>query len=220
MEDDEKDYGSIVATLNFHELKTHNPALVTTIKEMVKDEIKDETDQAVAAKEAELNKDHAAAIEAMPEKSVVEKLMALLKIDEIDKLEDRVVALLEHLDELGKKAIQDWFKSEILDKKVPNEKARKLVGRLIPVTEMEGDWQTESGREKIKAALEERVDDALENDDDIKVVIREMSASRGGHRLAEMQGERREHSDADEDSPEKIAERSGGNLKVERISVG
>lgn len=220
--DGEKDYGELVATLNFHELNTHNAALVTTIKEMAKSEVKEETAAAVKAKEDELNTAHKTEIEALPEKSIVQKLMAIFKLEDMEKLEDQVVALLEQLDTAGKKAIEAWFKSDILEKKVPNEKARALVGRLIPVSEMEGDWRTESGQEKIKTALEDRVDDALENDDDIKVVIQEMGAGRGGVRLAEMRGSQREHrnNDPDDSDAENIAKRSGGRLKAESVALG
>lgn len=219
---DEKTYEEIVGRLTFAEVKTLNPALVKVIQEMAKDEVKEETVTAVKAKEDELTTKHDAEIAAMPEKTILQQIMTLLKVDDLEKVEDRVVALLEQLDSLGKKAIQAWFNDEILAKKVPNEKARKLVGRLIPVTEMEGDWRTEKGQEAIKKSLEDRIDDVIENDDEIQTVIREMGSTRGGVRLKEMdRGSRdRQEFTGNKDDDDDVERRSGGRMKVERVKVG
>lgn len=184
---DEPTYEEVVARLVFADLKAHNPALVKTITEMAKDEVKDETKVAVAEKEEELTEKFQKDIEKNPDITMMQKIRDLLGIKDDSNLkpDEAVVALLERLDDLGKKIVGNWFKTEVLEKKVPNEKARAIIGRLIPVTEMKGDFRTESGIEKIKKELEDKADDLIDNDDAVQTVIKEMGATRGGLRLTE-----------------------------------
>lgn len=221
MEDD--DLKTAVGRLTLHELKEYNPGLISVIKEQTKDEVKDETATAVKAKEDELTTKHEAEMKAVPEISLMQRIRDLLGIKE-DADTDPVAALstmIERLDDLSKKLVQNWFKDEILEKKVPNEKARKLVGRLIPVTEMAGDWRSEKGIEKIKQELETKADDLLENDDDIQTVIKEMGASRGGPRFSQNRGGDNDNNNNDDDGDVDMKGiQKRGNLKIEKVALG
>jgi hypothetical protein len=219
---DDDDVKGIVGRLTFHELKEYNPGLVTVIKEQTKDEVKEETATAVQAKVDELTTKHDQEMKAVPEITLMQKVRELLGIKEDDATADPVATLatiLERLDDMGKKFVQNWFNTEILEKKVPNEKARKLVGRLIPVTEMAGDFRSERGIEKIKADLEGKADDLIENDTDIQVVIKEMSSTRGGSSFSKNRHKDRDNNDDPDDPDLKNLER-GGRLKVEEVSLG
>lgn len=221
---DEDDVKGIVGRLTFHELKEYNPGLVSVIKEQTKDEVKDETATAVKAKEDELNTKHQQEVEKLPEVTMMKRLKDFLGIKEDDNTDpvEAVMAMISRLDEVSKKLVAEWFNSEILAKKVPNEQARKLVSRLVPVTEMSGDFRTEKGLEKIKKDLEDRADDILENDDDIKTVIKEMGASRGGSRFSQNHNSDKNdsrRSNADDDDDYKGAEKRG-NVKVEKVALG
>lgn len=225
---DEDDVKGIVGKLTFHELKEYNPGLVNVIKEQTKDEVKDETATAVAEKEKELTTKHTQEIKENPDVTMMQKIKTLLGIvdDENAKPDEIIVTMLERLDEVGKKLVQNWFRTEILDKKVPNEKARKLVGRLIPVTEMNGDWRSDKGIEKIKTELETKADDLLDNDEDIQTVLKEMGSSRGGPRFSDRKNnddKDRQSNDDDDDNYENFDLKEmnkRGNLKLEKVKVG
>lgn len=220
---EEATYEEIVSRLSMPDLKAHNPALIKTISEMAKDEVKDETATAVKAKEDELKLEHDKELAAVPEISLMEKIRNLLGIaDDVDPVAS-LSAFLEKLDSVSREAVASWFETDILSKKVPNEKARKLITRLIPVTEMEGDWRTDKGVEKIKTDLEARVDDALENDDLIKETVKEMGASRGGLRLAANTRQRESNSgnnDNNNDNDNGKKYEGSSNLEFEEIAIG
>lgn len=217
--EDDRSYEDIVGRLVFADLKAHNPALLRTITEMAKDEVKDETAVAVQAKEDELTAKHDKELTEVPEITLMQKIRNLLGLKDDA---DPVAALsefLERLDTVSRDAVRSWFEADILSKKVPNEKARRLISRLIPVTEMEGDWRSDNGVEKIKGDLEARVDDALENDDVIKETVKEMSSDRGGLRLpSNTRGSSENRNDDKKDSTYEDGVKRG-NFEVEEVSV-
>lgn len=172
-----------VAKLTLQELKEYAPRLITVIKEQQAEEDEAVKETALKTQKEELDTAHANALAAVPEISEVKKLREFLKIDEAKNLVDAIVEMYEKFEGISKKAVQQWFIEEVLPKKVTSEKARSIIARMIPVTEMEGDWLSETEVTKMKVKLEERIDDALENDPEIKVIVTEMAATRGGLRL-------------------------------------
>lgn len=217
VEDDERTSEDIISRLVYADVKAHNPALLKTISEMAKDEVKDETVTAVAAKEDELNEKHTKALEAVPEISLMQKIRDLLNIPADADPTAALTTLLAQLDDLGKKAIQSWFHSDILEKNIKSPEARALVGRLIPITEMEGDWRTEKGLQTIKEQLAQRFDDAMENDEAVQTVIKEMSSVRGGPKLTTRTVKEQQNDDFDDNGKRKL--KGTSNLSVETVKV-
>lgn len=214
---DDDDLKGAVSKLTLHELKEYNAPLVNAIKEMAKDEVATETAVAVKAKEDELTAAHETALATNPDITMMQRVKELLGItDDSIKPDELLATMIERLDEMGQQLVQSWFNTEILEKKVPNEKARKLVARLIPVKEMKGDFRSERGIEKAKQELENKADELLENDEDIQTVIKEMAANRGGPRFSERNNDRKDNKNDDKDEKYKDTD----NLSVEKVRVG
>lgn len=216
---DDDDLKGAVGKLTFQELNAYAPTLVVAIKEMGKDEVKGDVATAVAAKEEELETKHKDEIEKHPEITLMQKIRDLLGIkdDPTAKPDEVLASLLSRLDELGKEAVEVWFNTEILDKKVP-ENARALVKRLVPVKEMVKtmDVRSERGIEKAKKEVEDRADDILENDDDIKTVIKEMAGRSGGGNFSRNNTKKNEKQNNDDDDEM----RDNDNYRVEKVKVG
>lgn len=222
VEDD--DLKGAVGKLTFHELNAYNPSLVTVIKEMAKDEVKTEVATAVADKETELETKHQQEIEKHPDVTMMQKLKDLLGIkdDPNSKPDEVLQSILARLDSLGQEFVESWFKTEILEKKVP-ENARSLVKRLVPVKEMvsRGDVRSERGIEKVKKEIEDQADDLLDNDEEIKTVIKEMAAGRGGGRFSEnSKNHRRRNDNNNDDNDDDDKYRENDNVRVEKVRVG
>lgn len=211
----------IASKLTIHELQTYNPGLVTAIKEMGKDEVKSETATAVAAKEDELNTKHQQELEKNPDITMMQRVKELLGIsdDPNAKADDVISTILARLDEVGQQIVESWFKTEVLEKKITDEKARKLVSRLIPIKEMvgSGDLRSERGIEKVKKDLEDKADDMIDSDPEVQVILKEMASNRGGFNFgsSSKDGDRRRDDNNDDDGP-----KENSNLRVEKVRVG
>lgn len=220
--DDEKVTAEEIAALQLAELQVNNPQLVMAIKEQAKNEVAAETNTKIEEVKTDLEAKHKKEIDEHPFVVSMAKVKELLGIADDENADPVTVlsAVLERLDDMSQKLIKSWFTEEILNKKIQNDKARKLVGRLVPITEMQGaDWRSERGLEKIKEQLENKADDLLENDDDIKTVIKEMSASRGGGFHGGGGGDNRQTRD-DDSAPDYDAIERRGNLTVKKEKVG
>lgn len=212
-----------IAKLQLAELEAHNPGLIKSIKEQATSEATQEKDtavaQAVQAKEAELTQAHENAIKENADISMMQRIREFFGIPEDTPVIDVLTKLDEEFVKLQQKLTVDWFKNEILDKKIPNEKARGLIARLIPVAEMQGDWRSEKGVDKIKEDLEARVDDALENDEDVKVLIQEMGSTRGGPRLAGHSGGNRQNENNNDNKNDNDEYKNSDNLESVSVAI-
>jgi hypothetical protein len=171
-----------IAKLQLAELESHNPDLVRVIENRASTKTKDETvaemdrkkDEALAEKDKE--------IAELPAVKEAKSFRERFDIPEDKSILDWAVDYFDSTQKNAREAIVEWFQNEVLPEKVPNEQARKLVGRLISVQEMEGkDWVKDN--EKIRKDLNDKIDDALENDEAVKTVVAEMGSSRGGLNL-------------------------------------
>lgn len=171
-----------IASLQLAELQQNNPGLIATIENNAKALERQAVLKEMETKTAELETQHETAIKELPEVKELTKLRAFLKLDDNSSVFDMVTALYEKAEGLAKKEIQTWFKDKLMEL-VPNEKARGLVERLVPVTEMEGHTFIDNPDE-IKKGLEDSAKTLVDSDDDIKTIIKEMGSSRGGLNLA------------------------------------
>jgi hypothetical protein len=188
MEGDRKVTAEEIASLQLAELKEHNPGLVQTIENNAK-----ATERAVALTEMEADKAkieeaHQKEVLELPEVKELTKLRSFLKLNDDASVWEAVSALYEKAEVLAKGNITKWF-DEKLKEIVPNEKARALVSRLVPITEMEGKTFLNDG-DDIKKSLEDQAKDLVENDSDVTAVIKEMGSDRGGLRLSNHGGTR------------------------------
>lgn len=161
-----------IARLQIAELEEHNEALVNLIKSHASREARE-----TAIAEMEKSRSEEAPVEEVAE---IAKLRSLFNIDEKKSVVEAVTEMYEQIEVAAKSEVKSWF-DNLLAEKIPNEKPRKLVGRLVGVSEMSGDFVNDA--ENIKKALETRLNDALENDEDVKAAVAEMGSSRGGANL-------------------------------------
>jgi len=172
-----------IAALQLSELESHNPGLIKTIKEMQKKNDDEEKDSAVTAAVAEKDQELEAKLKEVPEVDEIQKLREYFGVDPKTSVFDALVELTEKFSGMSKKMLQSVL-DKMLEEKVPNERARKLVNRLVSVTEMRhSDMEFIYEADKIETELGEKVDDLIEKDEDIKAVITEMASDRGGLNL-------------------------------------
>lgn len=202
-----------IAALQLGEVEAHNPGLIQTIKEMQKKEDEAVKDTAVSAAVAEKDAELAEKLKEVPEVDEVQKLREHFNIDDKKSVFDALVELSEKFSGLSKKMLQSAI-DKMLEEKVPNERARKLVHRLVTVSEMRrSDLDFINESDKIEEEIGAAVDEALENDEDIKAVITEMASDRGGlHLNNNGSGKKKKSTDAEFEGND--------NLEVIEESVG
>lgn len=181
-----------ISSLQLAELEAHNESLVNLIK----------THASREARESTIAEMEAARSAEDPATEVVEigKLRELLGVDNGKDIVEAVGDIYNKIEDAAKAEVQAWF-NELLAEKIPNEKSRGLVGRLVGVKEMAGDFVNDKAG--IKAELESRLNDALENDEDVKTAVAEMGATKGGLNLGHV---------GSTDAP-------SGNLTEEEVSL-
>lgn len=210
-----------VASLQLTELETHNPGLVKVIKEMQKkdDEAAKEeaVNNAVAVKDQEL----ADKLKEVPEVDEIQKLRTFFGIDEKKGVYDALVEMAEKFSGLSKKMLQSALDA-ILEEKVPNERARKLVSRLVTVTEMRrNDLEFIKDNEQIEKEITEKVEELVNEDEEIKSVITEMGSKSGGMRLNHSSGGNSGGNNNDDDAvvPHRPEIKETDNLSVVEETV-
>lgn len=88
---------------------------------------------------------------------------------------DPLAAIADAMSKLGEraKATLDTALTKVLEEKVPDEKKRKLVLRMLPVAEMESKL-ADAKEEEAEKLISEMVDESFDKDKDIQVLIGEM----------------------------------------------
>jgi hypothetical protein len=216
--DDRDDVEAIVGRITATEFKTMNPAVYRSIIEMGKDEANEVAKETLATREKELKEESTKAVASVPEISMMQKIRDLFGIKDDDTTDpvEAVSTLLKRLDDAGRSLIQSWFNEEVLAKKVPDPRARSLVSRLIPISEMGGDYRTERGLEAIKKNIAEKADELIEGDEAIQTVINEMGSGRGGLRFGSSGHQNSDRDDdrgKNDDDPDQTAAKKKYGLK-------
>lgn len=159
--DNEKGGNSVeakdIAALQEQELRQHNPNLVTLIEQGAT-KTKDE-------KIAEMEKNNESAEE---NKSVLDQIREALGLEEKDNVVESVTELLEKVEDAAKVKVKA-FVDGLLEKKIPNPKARAVVARLVG--EMESGLDPEQDEDKTK--IEKTVNEALDGEE-VKELVSEM----------------------------------------------
>lgn len=138
------------------DIQRENPSLFTLLKQQV------EAEQAATVQEMKDKADKADEVE-----STLSKLRGILKIDEAADVITAVTEVISKVESIGAKEIRERI-GDILGKKVADEKAKAVVMRLLPVTEMEG-----LDDDKLTAEIEKH----LAEDESIKAIVTEMSGA-------------------------------------------
>jgi hypothetical protein len=165
------------------EFKTANPNAYMLIRKEVEDEHKD----TVAEMQTKVDEGDKA-------KTLLTKVCEALGIDNADGVEDAVKALKSKVGERAK-GLLDAGLAAILAEKVPGDpeqdesvkEKRALLGRLLPVAEMESKVADCKDDEAAKKLVGEMVDEAMSKDGVIKSVIGEMQPP-SVRRLDELRG--------------------------------
>lgn len=110
-------------------------------------------------------------------KTALGEIRKLLKLDETADVLTNIASLMSKLGDKAKVIVNDTVK-ELLAEKFPGEdnaEKRALVGRLLPVAEMQTKVEDENDPEAAKKLVSEMLDDAIDNDGDIKTLIGEQT---------------------------------------------
>jgi len=151
-----------LAQVSPEEFKTENPngyALLVA-------EIEGKSTDTIAEMEQKLDA-------AKKESDLLAEIRKTLKVGEND---DLLTVIANTMSKLGAKAKEtvDQLLDKVLEEKVPDEKTRLLVKRLMPVTEMEAKATDvdDEGAEKI---VSEMVEDTFNKDDMVKELVSEQA---------------------------------------------
>lgn len=130
--------------------------------------------EATAEKDKQIGEMEKEIEEGKKSKSLLDKVMAVLGIEDAGALEAEVVKLKEKVGEKASLMVKDAL-AKLLEEKVPDEGKRALVQRLLPVSEMEAKAADAKDGEAVTKLVGEMVDDAFNKDDLIKTQIGEMA---------------------------------------------
>lgn len=153
-----------IAALDESELRAHAPLLVKEIERKAKQPLETKVSEMETA---------AAAVE--PEIDMLGKIRKMLGLGENDNPVDAVAEAVEAIEESHKGAVRA-FVDDAIGKKVKTERGKKLVRRLVGEIEERYTNLTDENKTKIETEISE----AIDADDEIKVMIGEM-ADDGGH---------------------------------------
>jgi hypothetical protein len=173
----EKVEANEIAALSFAELKQHNPNLV----ELILRDGRDESTEKISEMEKEVE-------EGKEAKSLIDKLRELLKIEENGDVLQTVTDIVHRVEKAGRDEIVSALDT-VLGRKVKNDKSRETIKRLLPVSEMVDEF---TGKEKgeLEKLVEEKVNEAFDADEGIKILASASSAPAPlAHRVAEQKND-------------------------------
>ena len=133
-------------------------------------EISAEKDEQITALEAVVEA-------AKTDKTLLEEIRGVLKISADDDPLTQIGKLMKKLGEKAKQSVEEAL-DKVLAEKVPNEETRKLVRRLVPVSEMEtkaADLSEDASAEDVDKLVREMVDASFDSDEVIQTYVSEMA---------------------------------------------
>jgi hypothetical protein len=151
-----------IAALDEQELRTHAPLLVKEIEEKAKEPLT-----------TKIGEMETAATATAPAVETVGTLREKLGLDENGNVVESVVELLEKVEGVARKEIRDYVDKAIEKLAGKNERAQRIVRRLVG--EMESDYEGTLD-DDMKAKIDADLTKAVEEDEDVKAVIGEMSS--------------------------------------------
>jgi hypothetical protein len=154
-----------IAALSEDELRQHNPLLVREIERKSSETL-----------ETTIGEQTTTISALQPEVDILAEIKKLLKLSEGENVVEKVTNLLNQVEESARGEIKAFVQS-LVEKKVKTPRGQAVVNRLIG--EMHTSYDGELTPE-LKQQIETDFNSKIENDDDIKAVIGEMSSTEGG----------------------------------------
>lgn len=115
---------------------------------------------------------------AKAEKTLLEEIRGVLKLTADDDVLAQIGSLVKKLGERAKVSVEDAL-DKLLAEKVPDEETRKLVRRLVPVSEMIGAAEKlpeDATPDDVERVVREMVDDSFDKDEVIQTYVSETGA--------------------------------------------
>lgn len=153
-----------IKALQENELRAHNPELVLAIETAVAKPLNEKVSEMEEA-----------AKEAQPKVEQLSEIHKLLGIQEDGDILEGIKTVLATLKEAGKTA-RDAILDSVIQKKFKDETTHKLVKRLL-TAEMT-DVELSGDKDKDEKLIEEKVNEMVNADDDLKELVAEMDEGR------------------------------------------
>ena len=112
---------------------------------------------------------------AKADKTLLEEIRGVLKMSADDDVLAQIGKLMRKLGEKAKQSVEEAL-DKVLAEKVPDEETRKLVRRLVPVSEMEAkaaDLSEDATGEDVDKLVREMVDASFDSDEVIQTYVSE-----------------------------------------------
>jgi hypothetical protein len=151
-----------IAALSANELRAHNPSLVAAIE----DDVRKPLESKVSEQETE--------IEELKEETDLSKVREALGIDDKADVLETIGSLMSKAAEIAKHA-KDNILDAVLGERFKDENTRGLVKKVL-ATEM-ADLEIEDESDESKKKVTEMVDTAINEDEILRKMVGEMSAS-------------------------------------------
>jgi hypothetical protein len=157
-----------IAALSEEELRANNPLLVKAIEDKAKEPLTTKIGEMTTAVEA-----------AEPEIDILKTVREKLGLKEDENPIESLATMLEEIEEAGKTKVKDFI-SEHLKGKVKSDKGQRLLKRMIgeQVSNIETEYADKDLDDKTKKEITEKLDEFIEDDEDIQAVIGEMTYER------------------------------------------
>jgi len=188
--------GVVLSKVTMAELAAENPNLV----ELIKREGASESQTQIAEMEDDVK-------EVEDHRTLLTKLRELLGVDEKADILEAVGSVITKLEDIGSKNVREKV-AELLTGKVKDEKARNAILRMLPIAEM-ADLEDD--------ALETKVNETIDSDEDIKEIVNRFSGSPG--KLSQRERDIAEMGDGNGDGSKYKSGSETGNVRVTRTKV-
>lgn len=167
--------GKDIAALTEEELRAHNPLLVNKIETDAKGNLETKVaEQETALKGAE-DKD-----------TLLQSIRQKLGLDESADVLENLTAIMDRVEGAVRTEVRTFIKEKVADK-VKNERGQQLVLRMVGEMQDVTPAVDDTGKltDATKKAIEDKLNDTFENDEDVKAIVSEqiVTVSSGGSNL-------------------------------------
>jgi hypothetical protein len=156
-----------------------------SLAEVTPEEFKEGNPNAYALIASEITAEKDTEIEALEtvveaakaDKTLLEEIRGVLKMSADDDVLAQIGKLMRKLGEKAKQSVDEAL-DKVLAEKVPDEETRKLVRRLVPVSEMRSkaaDLPEDAKAEDVDKLVREMVEESFDSDEVIQTYVSEMA---------------------------------------------